>query len=66
MRKDVDGNGLEIIRSLIRAYHEDPNLLIMEDDYEQRLEEQNLLTIFKKTCKELGIKWRYDSNLPRE
>lgn len=66
LRRDVDGNGLEIIRNLIKEYREDSNLLIMQDDCWQRLERNNLLMVFEEACEELGIKWRYDNNLPRE
>lgn len=66
LRRDVDGNGLEIIRNLIKEYREDSNLLIMQDDCWQRLDRNNLLMAFEEACEELGIKWRYDKNLPRE
>lgn len=66
LRRDVNGNGLEIIRNLIKEYREDSNLLIMQDDCWQRLEKNNLLMVFEEACEELGIKWRYDNNLPRE
>jgi hypothetical protein len=66
LRRDVDGNGLEIIRNLIKEYREDSNLLIMQDDCWQRLDRNNLLMVFEEACEELGIKWRYDNNLPRE
>ena len=66
LRRDVDGNGLEIIRNLIKEYRQDSNLFIMQDDCWRRLENNNLLMVFEEACEELGIKWRYDSNLPRE